>query len=494
MVMTAALFLFSLSVQAGDQPQWGEKWTRNMVSTEKNLPDRFDPQTGENIKWVVELGTETYASPIVAGGRILLGTNNAHPRDPRHKGNRGILLCLDEKDGSFLWQAVVPKIQNDPLKDWPGSGFVAPPTCEGERVYALSNRSEVLCLDINGQKDGNDGPYKDEGRLMVLDGAAPLDVTGRDADVIWRFPIHERVNSYPHDAAHCSILIDGPFLYVNTGNGVDNTHRRIRRPEAPSLIVLDKRTGRLLAQDNEKIGPMIFHCTWSSPAMGEVEGRKLLIFGGGDGVCYAFKPLEEVPPEGTVKHLERVWKFDCDPEAPKIDIQKYTGNRSESPTNIMGMPVLVDNKVYIAAGGDIWWGKNRAWLKCIDARKTGDITADGGLWSYPVKKHCIGTPAVYKGLAFIGDCGRMFHCVDAETGRPHWTHDAKGDMWASPLIADGKVYIGTRRRYFWIFEAGSRKNVISRVTMDSAVIGTATAANGVLYVATMRKLYAIEKQ
>ena len=54
------------------------------------------------------------------------------------------------------------------------------------------------------------------------------------------------------------------LLYVNSCNGVDNTHRKIRSPDAPSLVVLDKRTGRLVARDDRRIGPNIFHCTWCS--------------------------------------------------------------------------------------------------------------------------------------------------------------------------------------------------------------------------------------
>ena len=103
-----------------------------------------------------------------------------------------------------------------------------------------------------------------------------------------------------------------------------------------------------------------------------------------------------------------------------------------------------DNRVYVTVGGDIWWSKNEAWLKCIDATQKGDITEGGLLWSYPVERHCCSTPSVYDGLVYAADCGGMVHCVDAETGRPYWVHDAGRDMWASTLVAHGKVYIGTR--------------------------------------------------
>ena len=484
-------------VPAADQPQWGQAYSRNMVSGETGLVDTFDPETGANIKWVAELGSETHSTPIVAGGKVFIGTNNANPRDPKHKGDRGILYCLDEKDGSLCWQLVVPKLTAVPADvylDWPKAGICSPVAVEGNRVYAVTNRGEVVCLDINGMADGNDGPYKDEGRNMTPAKAEALKVGPLDADILWLFDVHAEVKTYPHDAAHSAILLDGEFLYLNTNNGVDNTHRANRAPDAPSLIVLDKKTGRLLAQDEEKMGRLVYHCTWSSPAMGEVNGKKLVFFGGGDGVVYAFEALKSAPPAGEVKTLKRVWKFDCDPDAPKENIHDYKKNRKEGPTNIKSMIVFCDGRVYVTAGGDIWWGKEKAWLKCIDASQAGDITATGQVWSYPVEKHCVATPAVYQGLVFVADCGGFVHCVDAKTGKMYWKHDAGGDMWGSPLAADGKVYIGTRRRGFLVLAADKEKRVISKIRLDSNMNATVTAANKTLYVTTMRKLYAVGRQ
>ena len=127
-----------------------------MVSSEKGLPDQFDPATGKNIKWSVELGTQSFATPIVSGGRVIIGTNNENPRDPRHVGDRDVLLCLDEADGDLHWQLVLPKIsqdEHDAYLDWPKVGFASPPTVEGERAYVLTNRGELVCLDMkNGER------------------------------------------------------------------------------------------------------------------------------------------------------------------------------------------------------------------------------------------------------------------------------------------------------------------------------------------------------
>jgi outer membrane protein assembly factor BamB len=103
------------------------------------------------------------------------------------------------------------------------------------------------------------------------------------------------------------------------------------------------------------------------------------------------------------------------------------------------------------------------------------------------------TPAVERGLVFIADTGRKVHCLDAETGQAFWTHDANGEFWASPLVADDKVYIGSRKGDFWIFAASKEKKVLGSIELKKPISATATVANGVLYVATMTDLYAIEK-
>ena len=318
-----------------------------------------------------------------------------------------------------------------------------------------------------------------------------------DADIIWLFNLTTGAGIWSHDAAHSSILIHGDHLYLNTSTGVDNTHRKIRTPDAPSLVVFDKNTGRLLARENEHIAPNIFHNTWSSPSLAEINGRPLIFFAAGNGIVYAFEALASTPPAesmtgaNAVATLKPVWKFDFDPSSPKTNVHKYITNRREGPSNFYSMPVFDHNRLYVAGGGDLWWGKNEAWLKCIDPTKTGDITTNGLIWSYPLQKHVLSTPAVYNGLVFIADCGRVFHCVDAETGKSFWTHEINGEAWASPLVADGKVYLGTRGGTFYVFSANKEKMVLNTLSLGQPISSTAVAANGVLYVATMNRLYAI---
>lgn len=507
-----ALLLAAGTAPAEDHAQLGQAWTRNMVSRERGLPERFDPRTGENLRWSVPLGSETHSSPVIAGGRILIGTNNGEPRDPRHQGDRGVLLCLDEADGRLLWQLVVPKRVEDIYFDWPKSGVSSTATFEGDRAYLVDNRGVVLCLDLHGLHNGNDGPFRNEaiyyapqatndlaqgapaaflpdGQLRA-DAPEPdrIDLGPLDADIVWMFDLSSGAGIWSHDAAHSSILIHGDHLYLNSGTGVDNTHRKIRRPEAPSLVVLDKHTGRYLARDTEGIGANIFHSTWAPPSLAVVNGRATIFFAAGNGQVYAFEPLPaETRPEAAPAPLRLRWQFDFDPAAPKSDVHRFHLNKREGPSNFYGAPVIDGTRLYVAGGGDLWWGKNDAWLKCLEVG--GDTPTLR--WATPLVRHTFSTPAVHDGLVYVSDCSQNLHCVDATTGEAVWRHDLRGETWASPFVADGRVYLGTRRGWFHVLAARREKQVLFEADLGAPISATVVAANQTLYVATMTHLHAV---
>ena len=157
------------------------------------------------------------------------------------------------------------------------------------------------------------------------------------------------------------------------------------------------------------------------------------------------------------------------------------------------MPVFYKNRIYVTVGGDIWWGKKKAWLKCIDATKKGDITDSGEIWSYTLEQPSASTPAISDGLIYVTDCDKSLHCVDAENGKPYWKHKLKMDSWSSALVADKKVYVGSRGSDFWILEEGKTLKVLDSIKLDGPTLSTPVAANGVLYVSTMNRLYAIKQ-
>ena len=328
-----------------------------------------------------------------------------------------------------------------------------------------------------------------------------------DAKVIWRYDLIDELKVSPHDTASCSVLIHGDVLYVGTSNGVDKSHEKIVSPDAPALVALDKRTGRLLATENEKICTRLFHCQWSSPSLGRVGDKTLVFLGGADGVCYAFETLESIPEKPV--HLKKVWSYDCNPPAYKVRDGKpihYTdGDRRKrlspnkddglyvGPSEIIATPVFYNNRVYVAIGQDPMHGRGRGMLHCIDATKTGDITETGRIWSYDGMDRTIASATIADGLVYIPDIAGRVHCLDADSGKRYWVYETGGQAWGSILAADGKLYFGTKSE-FLVMAAGKEAKVLSRTQLGSAMYTTPVAANGVLYVASQQYLWAVQER
>jgi outer membrane protein assembly factor BamB len=464
------------SLGAADWPQWGHDNSRNMVGNEKNLPDSFDPGKGKdgtdeidltttkNVKWVAKLGSQSYGNPTVGGGRVFVGTNNDSPRSKSRSGDFGVLMCFDEATGKFLWQLLVPKLAAGKNSDWEFVGLCCSPTIDGNRLYIVTNRCEVLCLTTDGTAVG-------------------------DADVIWRYDMRDELGVFPHNMTSSSVLVVGDRLYVTTSNGVDWTNKHIPNPTAPALICLDKKTGKLIGQERSGICSRMFKSNWSSPTYGIIGGRETIIFGGGDGNCYGFAPA---PMDGG---LHELWRCDCNPpERRWIDGKPVKYGSEKGPCEIIATPVLKDGKVYVAIGQDPESGEGSGALVCIDASLTGDITKTGKRWTYPAISRSISTVSLENGLVFAADFSGIIHCVDATDGKPLWTHDTEAKVWGSTLISDGKVFLGNESGVFTIMAANRVKKVLGSVSFDGPVYSSAITANGVLFVTTDKYLYAVRKK
>lgn len=521
LVLTAGLW--PGAVHAGDWPQWGGRDGRDMVSAETGLPDSFDPgqkspsgggidlATTKNVKWVARLGSAAYGNPTVAGGRVFVGTDDLTvSSDPRFRRTRGgMVKCFDEATGKLLWQLVIPERKRYPkemLFTHQHLGVCSSPTVDGDRVYVVTCAAEVVCLDVRGQADGNQGPFTAEGQYFVGPEENPVPVRPGDGDILWRVDLIDDLGIRPHDAASCSILVHGDLLYLSTSNGVDPSHNRVLAPEAPAMVALDKHTGRLAGRENEHISRRLWHCQWSSPSLGRVAGRDLVFFGGGDGVCYAFEAMTRVPPRPAP--WVTAWSYDCNPPHYRLrdgkPIPYYAGDKRKKdspnkndgqyvgPSQIIATPVFHQGRVYVAIGQDPAHGRGKGLLHCIDPSGRGDITKIGCVWTYDGLDRSIGTVVVADGLVYALDVAGRLHCVDAQTGKPCWVYESKAEAWGSPLAADGKVFFGNQKD-FYILAAGRQARLLSRIRLGSPVYSTPVVANGVLYVASQHYLWAVAR-
>ena len=445
----------------GDWPMWGGTPDRNMVSNMTGLPTEWDVQTGTNIRWVADLGSQSYGNPVVANGMVFVGTNNELLRDPEQTGDRGVLMAFRESDGEFLWQQAHPKLASGRANDWPFQGVASSPLVEDGRLYYVSNRGVLLCLDVQGFRDDeNDGPVTSE------------ELTGEfDADVIWEFDMMEEVGAYPHNLSNSSPVLWGDLIYVSTSNGQDESHVNIPSPRAPSIIAVNKVTGELVWEDNS-VEDRILHGQWSTPTVGMIDGVLQVVSAQGDGWVRGYEA-----DTGT-----KLWEFDSN---PKDSVWPRTRNE------LIATPVIFQDRVYIANGQDPEHGEGVGHLYAIDATGRGDITETGLIWHFDDIRRSISTVAIADGLLYIADFSGYFHCLDADTGELYWTHDIFAAVWASPLVADGKVYLGDEDGDVVIMAHSKEMQVLAEMNMGGAVYGTVVPAHGTLFLNNRSQLFAI---
>ncbi len=465
-------------------PMFGGTVHRNLANPdETGLPDNWSIQEGKtkNIKWSAKLGDKALGGPIVAGGRVFVGTNRPHGSSEEEY--KGVLICFRESDGKFLWQAV-----HDTLKDGTGAqnyGIVSSPCVEGERVYYVSNRWEVICADAAG----------DDGKAKIL----------------WKLDMIKDLHVYPGGIAGslsiCSPLIVDNLVFVVTANGAEGKGK-VPAPDAPSFIALDKNTGKVVWQDHSP-GKNIMDGQWANPAAAKVNGQWHVYFPGGDGWLYAFE----------AKTGKLVWKFDCNPKKSEF----RPGGRG-TRNYIVATPVIWENKLYIATGRQPDDGNGEGHLWCIDITKTpknpdkdlspvgdnfdpkAEINKDSGLvWHFggPIMPRpegagreyvfgrSVSTVAIHDGLLYAAELAGYLNCLDARTGKKYWEFDLKANTWSSPLYADGKVYMGSDDGAMFVFAHGKELKKPTKIDMSEQLLSPPTAVNGVLYVSNGTNLYAI---
>jgi outer membrane protein assembly factor BamB len=523
----------TMKVKPGDWPQWGGSHFRNNVPEGKGIATEWDVEDGTNIKWAAKLGSETYGNPIVANGKVYVGTNNGSGYMKRYsnKIDLGCLICFDEETGEFLWQHSSEKLPTGRVHDWPNQGICSAPMIVGDRLWFVSSRGEVICLDTEGFRDGeNDGPFTAE----KPDKADVVWDEQHEADVIWKLDMMAKLGVSQHNMCSCSVTFAGDTIFVNTANGVDEGHISLPQPNAPSFAAINMNTGDVLWTDGSP-GENVLHGQWSSPGYGVFDGQAQVLFAGGDGWLYSFDPKGE---DGKSKLL---WKFDCNPKESHYFL---TGRSTRN--HLIATPVVYDGLVYIAVGEDPEHGEGVGHLWCIDPTKRGDVSAtqvfnpdhDGGktpiphkrikaleaekgdiekpnpnsavVWHYmgndPPKKfestmhRTCGTVAIKDDLLFVADFSGLFHCLDRKTGKAHWTHDMLAASWASPLIVENRVYIGDEDGDITIFELSKEKKILSKdssgepgpINMSTAVYTTPVVANDMLFIANRNQLFCIK--
>jgi len=409
-----------------------------------NPPVDWDPATGRNIVWSVELGNETFGRPVVAGDVVYIGTNNSRRMNPAFKEDSGVLMAFRATDGAFLWQDVAPRVDRG-LREFLLPSTTSAPYMEGNRLYYVTAECQLRALDTQG-------------------------------DIVWELDMCSRLGVFPHEASNSEVLPLGDLLIVGTSNGQNEGHTRVPSPRAPSLIAVDKRSGDVVWR---AVGPgaQVLHGDWSSPVAANINGRIQVLFGGGDGWLRAYDAMSG----------REIWRFDGNPKDARWLPRPGVFSRS----SIIAAPVFADGRVFVAMGQDPTHGDGPSLVHAISPNGRGDVTTSGLLWTSRDVGRVVGTPIVRDGLLYIGDLSGTVHCLDAATGAQVWKHETNAAIWGSLLLAGDRIYAGNEEGMMTVLRAGRRKELLAQIEMDAPLYSRPAVVGDALYLATANRLYLI---
>jgi outer membrane protein assembly factor BamB len=506
---------FTPRAPADDWPTFGRDRTRNSVSPERNPPldwrvkggsvllgkDAAEEKTAEdgNIRWTAALPGQTHSTPVVSNGLVWIGAAYGWYSDGKKPG--GSLCCFRESDGRLVYERrseSLPQRVHDP--GWTGLG--SSPLVEGESLWYVTNRWEVVCLDI-GPLLSSKGPARE--RWIV--------------DLAREFGVFPR-SMLMGPPRHCSIAPSyRDRIFVTTGNGVDESRRKVPAPDAPAIVCLDKNTGKTLWTDRSP-GGNVLATEAASPLVADIAGRGQVVVPQGDGWLRSFDPMSG----------KTLWQFDMN---RKESVWGPRGERDHGWSS----PVLYDGRIYVTTGQEIEHGEGPGRLLCIDPTKSGDISQelavdrdgnplpqrrvqaviaedgeraianpDSGLvWEFDASHaeferqfhRSISSVAAHDGLVVATDSSGLIHCLDAATGEWHWSFDMLSTCWTTPLIVGGYVLVADEDGNVMTVRLSADPAVALAedlppvVNVGAAVYASPVFANGTLYIASRDKVYAI---
>ena len=408
-----------------------------------NPPIDWNPTTGRNIIWSVELGNEVYGAPVVAGDVVYVGSDNTRKLNPAFQEDAGVLMAFRVTDGAFLWQDVAPRVERG-LREFLLPSTTSAPYVEGDRLYYVTAECQLRCLDTKGV-------------------------------VVWQVDM-PALGVFPHEACNSNVLPVGDLLMVSTSNGQNEGHTRVPSPRAPSLIAVNKHSGEVVWR---AVGPggNVLHGDWSSPVAANVNGRMQVLHGGGDGWLRAYDAASGF----------ELWRFDGNPKDARWLPRAGVLSRSF----IIASPVFADGRVFIAMGQSPGHGNAPSFVYAINPNGRGDVTKSGLLWSSRDVGRVVATPIVKDGLLYVGDVGGNVYCLDAATGALLWKHETNDAIWGSFLLAGDRLYVGNEEGLMTVLRAGRRKEVLAQIEMDAPVYARPAVIGDALYLATARRLYLI---
>lgn len=456
----------AITLQAEDWAQFRGS-NGSGVSSSKNLPQEFSED--KNIAWKAKIG-DGIGSPIVKNGRVfttaMVGDQKAG------------VFSFDEATGKQLWQSdfdtgTLPRITP------PNSHASSTPATDGERVYVYFSTIGLLAFDF---------------------------ATGKE---VWRHTLPRPAYLMDWGAASSPIVHDGLVIFCQDDD------------LAPFLVAVDAKTG----EEKWKTPRKDMLAGYALPVLCEANGRTDLVIAGSgklkgydpatgkelwtcntllrtimtspvvhDGVIYiAVQSYGD--STRTLKHALLEWldtnqdRILAREETPKEFHERF--DASDKNKNGLIDPDEIDTAFQssdnMAAGGNI--------IQAIKGGGSGDVTKTHVLWNLDQKTPSnIASPLFYNDRLYLVKSGGMSSCYDAKDGKTLWDRNRLGnfgDYFASPIAADGKVFIAGKNGFVVVLEDGPEMKVLGKNDIGEEIIATPSIADGRLFIRTRESLVCV---
>jgi outer membrane protein assembly factor BamB len=425
-VFASLLFISTPNARAGDWAEWRGP-ARDGISPEKSLPTKWSP-AGENLAWKAPYGGRS--TPVVFGDRLYL--LNAAGKGPTLQER---LVAFNADTGKVLWE----------------------------------HRFDLYLSDVPPHRIAWASPAVDTatGNVYAFGGAGVLVGLSPAGKVLWERSLGEDFGLLTtHGGRTVSPLIDGDLVIVSGvtfqwGQHASGAHR---------WLAFDKRTGETIYVSGP--GGRPYDTTYAAPIITEVNGTRLLIQGGSDGVTYAIKPQTG----------EMVWKY---------EISKRGINTGAVVHN--GVAILTHSEENLESN-------EMGMMVAVDAAARGPIQKENVRWQTIGWQGGFSSPVIDGERIYQLDNGANVAAFDVKTGKQIWIQNLGTIQKASPVLADGKLYVGTENGKFFILEPGPTgakvldEDQLGTEQQPEAIIASVAVSNGRVFLVTDSNLYCIGRK
>ena len=435
------LWAWTATVSAQNWASWRGP-EHNGISRETNLLDSWSFKDDKNIIWQSETGGRS--TPIVLNGRVYLNCrtadNPALPDERIHIQEQ--VVCWDAESGAELWRDKFNVFQTDIPAPRVGWAAMVGDTETGN-VYSHSVCGIFKCYSPDGKIVWEKSLAEEYGKISGYGGRTQTPFIDEDRVIV-------------------------SYLATNWGD---------MKGPAPKhyYYAFDKKTGEL--QWISAPGGAPKDTNYSAPVIGIVNGQRLLVAGNGDGHVYAINARTGKP----------VWSFKM------------------SRRGLNTTAAFDGDMVYISHGEDNIDNAEFGRVQCIDATGSGDVTETHGVWRVDGIKAGYTALLVKDGVLYVvADVGNMI-AFDGKTGKQLWSQDLGTVGKGSPVWADGKIYVTEVNGHVWVLKPSregcdvlSKNKLKSKSsTGDDEIYASPAVANGRIYIVSRDRTICIgdkEKQ